>query len=157
MSGGNRKSLMYIIKHRDPQGMGISRKITQSESQKIDFILPILDYLINNRNFYATELKQQFKNFNHKSIDRTISLLEKRNLIVLHKTELKNKKVYKRKSLKEIKKYYSDLIEYKKFKILLNLDVSPSKIQAIDGLSKINDQMSCVITNKNLAFLSFNF
>lgn len=142
MSGGNKKSLMYTIKHRDPSGIGISSKITQSESQKIDFILPILDYLLIHKKFYATELKQQFDNFNHKSIDRTILLLKKRNLIILHKIELKNKKIYKIKSLKEIKKYYLDLTEYKKFKIFLNIDVSSSKIQAIDRLFNINNRLT---------------
>jgi len=142
MSGGNRKSLMYTIKYRDPQGIGISRKIIQSESQKIDFILPVLDYLISNKKFHATELKQQFKNFNHKSIDRTIVLLKKRNLIILHKIELKNKKIYKIKSLKALEKYYSDLIKYKKFKILLNVNISPSKIHAIDRLFNINNSLT---------------
>ncbi|MBI1663772.1 MAG: hypothetical protein IS860_09860 [Nitrosopumilus sp.] len=137
MSGGNRISLMRTVKYRDPLGIGIFQKITQSESQKIDYILPILDYLLENKKFSAIELKQHFHNFNHKSIDRTILLLKKRNLITLEKTELKNKKIYKIISKSKIKQYSDDLIKYRKFKVFFQ--VSSTKIKALDGLGNLQN------------------
>lgn len=139
MSGVNRKSLMRIAKHRDPQGIGISRKITQNESQKIDYILPILDYLIEKREFYAVELKHHFNKINHKSIDGTISLLKKNQLIILDRTETKNKKIYKINSIKNIKQYRLDLQKYKAFKIVIGGALQSGTLKAIDDFGSLND------------------
>ena len=145
MRGVNRKSLMWIIKTRDPDSLGISRKITQSESQKLDFILPILDYLVKNKKFSAAELKQRFHNFNHKSIDRTISLLKKHNLIFLHKIESKNKKIYRIKSANDIGRYKLDLLKYREFKIFSKSFKQPETLRAVDGLGRINDYFNKLI------------
>ena len=92
MSRGNRKTLMYTIKHRDPESIGISRKISQAESQKIEYILPILEYIMKHNEFFASELKRSIIELKPKSIDSTIVLLHKKNLITLNRIEIKNKK-----------------------------------------------------------------
>jgi len=145
MSGVNRKSLMYIAKHRDPQGIGISRKITQGESQKIDQILPVLDYLIEKKKFYAIGLKHHFDKINHKSIDRTISLLIKIGLIVLDRKEIKNKKIYKISSIKDIKQYRSDLQKYRTFKVFLGDILQPKKLRAIDDFLHFGSNFNRII------------
>ena len=137
MSRGNRRTLMYTIKHRDPDGIGISRKITQTESQKIEYIVPILEYIIKHNEFFASELKHNIPESNPKSIDNTIALLHKKNLITLIRKEIKNKKIYKINSLKEIKKYRDDLEKYRKFKIYSKALLQSDKIEAIDGIFKI--------------------
>jgi len=137
MSRGNRKTLMYTIKHRDPEGIGISRKISQAESQKIEYILPILEYIMKHNEFFASELKRSITELKPKSIDSTIVLLHKKNLITLNRIGIKNKKIYKIKSLKEIKKYRDDLEKYRKFKIYSSALLQTNKAVAIDGIFKI--------------------
>jgi len=137
MSRGNRKTLMYTIKHRDPEGIGISRKISQAESQKIEYILPILEYIVKHNEFFASELKRNIPELKPKSIDSTIVLLLKKNLITLKKKGIKNKKIYKIKLLKEIKKYSADLEKYRKFKIYSKALSQTNKVEAIDGIFKI--------------------
>jgi len=142
MSRGNRKSLMYTIKHRDPEGIGISRKISQSESQKIEYILPVLDYIMKHNEFFSSELKYNITESNPKSIDNTISLLHKKNLITLIRKEIKNKKIYKIKSLKEIKKYRDDLEKYRKFKVYSKALLQTNKVKAINGIFKIYSDLN---------------
>jgi len=149
MSGGNRRSFMYKIKHRAKKGIIISRNINQGESQKIDFILPVLDYLLNHTEFYATELKRQFAKINHKSIDRTILLLQKKNLITLKTIELKNKKIFKVKSNIQLKKYRNELYKYKKFKIISNAAIQTKQIHTFNDLEKLFYRFD-IITGKSI-------
>ncbi len=138
MSRGNRKSLMYTIKHRDPKGIGIYNKISQAESQKIEYIVPILEYIIKHNEFFVSELKRDTAELNPKSIDKTIVLLRKKNLIVLKEIQLKNKKIYKIKSMRELKKYHSDLQKYRNFKILSRALLQTNKVKAVNGLVNLN-------------------
>ncbi len=149
MSGGNRGSFMNKIKHRAKKGIVISRHMTQGESQKIDFILPVLDYLLHCTEFYATELKIQFPKINHKSIDRTILLLQKKNMITLDRIELKNKKIFKIKSKMQLKKYQTELYKYKKFKIISDAATHTKQTHTFNDLEKLFYRFD-MITGKSI-------
>lgn len=139
MSRGNRKSLWFTIKHRDPKGIGISHKISQKESQKIEYILPVLDYLIKYREFYAFALKQKFDDINPKSIDNTILLLQEKNLISLKRVEIKNKKVFRIKSVEKIKSYRDDLNKYRHFIINARAMQQTKNVRNVENLTGINN------------------
>lgn len=162
MSRGNRKTLMHTIKHRDPESIGISRKISQNESQKIEYIVPVIEYIMKHNEFFASELKHDILGLTPKSVDNTIVLLHKKNLIILSKRGIKNKKIYKIKSLKEIKKYHDDLEKYRKFKIYSKALLQANKVKAIDGIFKIyfdlNEKFQKGIKkNSNMESLPKNF
>jgi hypothetical protein len=162
MSRENRKSLGYTIKHRDSEGIGISQKIRQKESQKIEYILPILDYLIEHKEFYASELKQKFNDFDDKSVDRTILQLQERGLINLNRIEIKNKKVFRRKSLKQIKIYRNDLAKYSKFKLMARVLQKMNQVKKIEEFASIGIRFNEMFrkgqqTNQHYASLPENF
>src|SRR6185312_1459601 len=146
MSRGNRKSLWFTIKHRDPEGIGISYKISQKESQKIEYILPVLDYLIKYREFYASALKQKFDDINAKSIDNTILLLQEKNLISLKRVEIKNKKVFKIKSVEKIRSYRDDLQKYRRFMINAKAMQQTKNIKNVENLVRINNMFDKILS-----------
>ena len=51
MSRGNRISLLEAVKRRDSNITGAKQKISQQESQKIDFIAKVLDYALEHTTF----------------------------------------------------------------------------------------------------------
>jgi len=118
MSRGNRISLLESVKRRDPNITGVKHKISQKESQKIDFIAKVLDYSLKYKKFSVIDMQNNL-GISRNSLDRTIHLLLEKNMIVLHSVELKNKKLYKIKSKTKVKQYQKDLYKWKMFKISL--------------------------------------
>ena len=75
---------------------------TQGESQKITYILPILDSFLENKSVNITELEQTIP-VSRDSIDRTIQLILKYNMIKLEEISLRNKKFYTIKNRNRMK------------------------------------------------------
>lgn len=84
---------------------------TQAESQKIIHILPILDSFLENKLVNATELEQTIPP-SRDSIDRTIQLLLKHNMIKLQEISLRNKKFYTLKNRNMVKLYQNKLKQW---------------------------------------------
>ena len=140
MSRGNRISLMESIKRRDPQLAGITCKITQQESQKIDFIVKVLDYGLKHKKFSIMSLQKNLK-ISRNSLDRTIHMLLKKKFIKLTSTEIKNEKFYSIISKKNVRSYRNDLLNWKRLKIYLKA-FPKSTLHSIDnyqrGIKRIN-------------------
>ena len=118
MSRGNRISLLEAVKRRDPSITGVKQKISQQESQKIEFIVKVLDYALEHNTFSVIDLQKNL-GISRNSIDRTIKLLLEKRYIILFSVELKNEKFYKIKSRIKVKHYKNDLNKWKWFKISL--------------------------------------
>ena len=84
---------------------------SQAESQKIIYLLPIIDHFLENELVNATELEQDLP-ISRDSIDRTIQLLLNYNLIKLHKVSLKNKKFYTLKNKRIVEVYRKKLLQW---------------------------------------------
>jgi len=118
MSRGNRISLLESIKRRDPHLAGIKRKISQRESQKLNFIIKVLDYALKHEPFTVNELRQNL-GISRNSIDRTLLLLKEKRLVRIVSIGLKNKKFYKISYKNHAKSYLNDLQKWRSLKIFL--------------------------------------
>ena len=144
MSRGNRISLLEQVKRRDPNITGVKNKISQKESQKIDFIAKVLDYALEHTTFSVIDLQKNL-GISRNSIDRTIKLLLEKRYIILDSIALKNKKFYKIKSKTKVKQYRNDLYDWMIFKISLKTILKPKTLRMLDrhqrGLKIINKIM----------------
>ena len=84
---------------------------TQAESQKIIYILPVLDSFLENKSVNITELEQTIP-VSRDSIDRTIQLILKYNMIKLEEISLRNKKFYTIKNRNRMKLYRNKLAQW---------------------------------------------
>lgn len=141
MSRGNRISLLEAVKRRDPNITGGIHKISQKESQKIDFIALVIDYSLKHKKFSVIDLQKDL-GISRNSLDRTIHLLLEKNMIVLHSVELKNKKFYKIKSKTKVKQYLNDLYEWKRFKISLNTIFKGKTLRLVDNYQRSQKQFA---------------
>jgi len=144
MSRGNRISLLESVKRRDPNITGVKYKISQKESQKIDFIAKVLDYSLTHKKFSVIELKKDL-GISRNSLDRTIHLLLEKNMIVLHSVELKNKKLYKIKSKTKVKQYQKDLYKWKMFKISLKTIFKDKTLRWFDNYQRFQKQFGIMM------------
>ena len=144
MSRGNRISLLEQVKRRDYNITGVKNKISQKESQKIEFITRVLDYALEHKIFSVIDLQNNL-GISRNSLDRTIKLLLEKKYIILSTVELKNKKFYKIKSKTQVKKYRSDLHKWNIFKISLEIIFTPKILQTFDKhqrvLIRVNKQI----------------
>lgn len=102
MSSGNWINISIKRKKLDfKPSLGIP---SQQESQKIEFILLVLDCFLKNKLVNATELEKKLF-ISRDSIDRTIKLLLQHHIIKLKMISYRNKKFYTVKN-KEIAKIY---------------------------------------------------
>jgi len=134
MSRGNRISLIELIKRRDPQLAGITRKITQQESQKIGFIVNVIDFGLKHKKFSVISLQKNL-NISRNSLDRTIHLLLEKKFIKLSSTAIKNEKFYSIISKKNIRSYRNDLLDWKRLKIYLKV-FPKSTLDSIDNFQR---------------------
>jgi len=131
MSRGNRISLLEAVKRRDSNITGVKQKISQQESQKIDFIAKVLDYALEHTIFSVIDLQKNL-GISRNSLDRTIKLLLEKRYIILVSVGLKNKKFYKIKSKIKVKQYQNDLYKWKMFKISLKTLLKPKTLRMLD-------------------------
>jgi len=144
MSRGNRISLLEQVKRRDYNITGVRNKISQKESQKIEFITRVLDYALEHKTFSVIDLQNNL-GISRNSLDRTIKLLLEKKYIILSFVGLKNKKFYKIKSKTRVKKYRTDLHKWKMFKIYLETMFTPKVLRMFDNyqgvLIRVNKQI----------------
>jgi hypothetical protein len=138
MSRGNRISLKEQIKRREPNITGTKNKISQKESQKIEYIFAVVDYVLKNKKFTVSDLQKKLK-FSRNSLDKTIRILIEKKLIAISFTGLKNKKFYKIKSKTRLKEYKNDLNQWMFFKAA---NVSFLTGKTLDALDKYQHFMS---------------
>lgn len=94
----------------------INQKVSQAESQKIDYIILVLDYFLSNGNASETKLKKKLK-LSKKSVEGTINLLlNKGQLIKLKKIVQHGEKIYSIKSKKALRKYKEILLRWQSMK-----------------------------------------
>jgi len=136
MSRGNRISLLEQVKRRDYNITGVRNKISQKESQKIEFITKVLDYALEHKTFSVIDLQHNL-GISRNSLDRTIKLLLEKKYIILSDIGLKNKKFYKVKSKTRVKKYRDDLHKWKMFKISLETIFTPNTLRQFDKYQRI--------------------
>ena len=144
MSRGNRISLLEQVKRRDFNITGVKNKISQQESQKIEFITKVLDYALKHKTFSVIDLQKSL-GISRNSLDRTIKLLLEKKYIILSSVGFKNKKFYKIKSKIRVKQYQTDLHKWKMFKISLKTIFTDKTLRTFDNyqrvLIRINKQM----------------
>lgn len=153
MSRGNRISLMESIKRRDPALAGITRKITQQESQKIDFIVKVLDFGLTHKKFSVISLQNNLS-LSRNSLDRTIHMLLEKKFIKLITTEVKNEKFYTIILKKNIRNYRDDLLDWKRLKIYLRA-FPKNTLHAIDNYQRRLKRINRII-KKNSKRTKFN-
>ena len=153
MSRGHRISLLEQVKRRDFNITGVKNKISQQESQKIEFITKVLDYVLEHKTFSVIDLQKSL-GISRNSLDRTIKLLLEKKFIILSSIGLKNKKFYKIKSKTRAIQYRADLHKWKMFKIALKTIFTNKTLQTFDNyqrvLIRVNKQMQ-----KNLKINKF--
>ena len=147
MSRGNRISLLEAVKRRDPRIIGVTQKISQKESQKIDFIAKVLDYALKHKKFSVIDMQNNL-GISRNSLDRTIHLLLEKDMIVLHSVELKNKKFYKIKSKSKVKQYLKDLYKWKMFKISLKTIFKDKTLRWFDNYHHLHRRFG-IMMKKN--------
>ena len=153
MSRGNRISLMESIKRRDPALAGITRKITQQESQKIDFIVKVLDFGLTCKKFSVISLQNDLS-ISRNSLDRTIHMLLEKKLIKLITTEIKNEKFYTIISKENVRNYRDDLLDWKRLKIYLRV-FPKNTLHGIDNYQRRLKRINRII-RKNSKRVKFN-
>ena len=70
---------MEQVKRRDYNITGVKNKISQKESQKIEFITRVLDYALKHKIFSVIDLQNNL-GISRNSLDRTIKLLLEKNI-----------------------------------------------------------------------------
>jgi hypothetical protein len=144
MSRGNRISLREQIKRREPNITGTKNKISQKESQKIEYIVVVIDYAIKHKKFSVSDLQDKLK-ISRNSLDKTIRLLIERKMITISSIGLKNKKFYKVKSKTRLKEYKNDLNQWQFFKTANTSFLTGKTLDALDKyqhfMSKIQKTM----------------
>lgn len=144
MSRGNRISLLEAVKRRDPNITGVKQKISQKESQKIDFIAKVVDFALNHKTFSIINLQSNL-GISRNSLDRTIHLLLEKNMITLSSIGLKNTKFYKIKSKSKAKQYLNDLHKWKMFKISLKTLFKDKTLRWFDNYQRMNRQFGIML------------
>lgn len=144
MSRGNRISLLEAVKRRDPNITGVKHKISQKESQKIDFIAKVIEYSLKHKKFSVIDMQSELE-ISRNSLDRTIQLLLEKNMIVLGSVGLKNKKFYKIKSKAKIKQYLNDLYKWKMFKISLKTLFKDKTLRWFDNYQRFQNQFGIMM------------
>jgi hypothetical protein len=137
MSRGNRISLLEAVKRRDPNITGVKHKISQKESQKIDFIAKVIEYALEHKKFSVIDLQNNLQ-ISRNSLDRTVHLLLEKNMIILISIGLKNKKFYKIKSKTKTKQYLKDLYKWKMFKISLKTIFKDKTLRWFDNYQRLH-------------------
>jgi len=144
MSRGNRMSLFEAVKRREPNITGVKQKISQQESQKIEFIVKVLDYALEHNTFSVIDLQKNLC-ISRNSIDRTIKLLLEKRFIILSSVGLKNEKFYKIKSRIKVKQYRNDLNKWKWFKISLKTLLKKESLHMLDQYQRKLKQIGKII------------
>lgn len=123
---------------------------TQTESQRIIYIIPILDYFLENRLVNATELEHTLP-ISRDSIDRTIQLLVKYKMIKLEQTLLKNKKFYTLKNNAIAEQYQNKLLQWLWIKEMKQDRKSMSKLKIMLNSTKNIGKQAQHIFKKNIS------
>jgi hypothetical protein len=123
---------------------------TQTESQRIIYIIPILDYFLENRLVNATELEHALP-ISRDSIDRIIQLLVKYKMIKLEQILLKNKKFYTLKNKRLAELYQNKLLQWLWIKEMKQDRKSMLKLEIMLNSTKNIGKQAQHIFKKNIA------
>ena len=154
MSRGSRISLREQIKRREHHITGAKNKISQKESQKIEYISPVVDYALKHKTFSVYDLQSKLK-FSRNSLDKTIRLLLEKKLIVVSSIGLKNKKFYKAKSKTRLKEYRNDLNQWRFFKSANEAFLTGKTLDALDNYQRFLNRTQKIM-KKNIKRSKFS-
>ena len=138
MSSGNWKSLKELIKRQDPVLTGSTEKTTQKESQKIAFILPVLNKFLTKSKTSAVCLTREL-DISRDSIDRTIHLLLEKNLIKFKEYRARGEKIYAVSSQVKLEKYEQKLKRWKSIKKFNNVFSSKKTSNIRNYIKSLNN------------------
>ena len=114
--------------------VGISKPISQTESKRLPQVMPILEYLLENNSVFSVGQLVKSTKVSRDSIDRTIRILEQKEIIKLKEKKARGEKFYEIKSQSELKSLYETLRQWWLVKILFK-----NKVQK--GTTKLKKTM----------------
>lgn len=108
---------MAINKHdilKQNNGFGEILYISQTEKKRLNYIIPVLEFLFTDKEINIVELEKKLK-FSRDNIKKTISLLIEKKFIQEKGEKQHNRKIYELYSELELSEYLQNLKNWKQF------------------------------------------